>query len=254
MSEFQNDVAVVTGAGSGIGQDIAVEFAAEGARVVVGDVDRDGGEDTVETIENAGGEAVFVDADVTDVDAMRRMVEVAVEEYGQLDYGINNAGIGGPSATTGEYGEASWQRVIDVNLSGVWRSMKAELEHLTEQDEGGAIVNVASILGLVGFASAPAYVAAKHGVVGLTKTAALEYAEQDVRVNAVCPGFVETPLLEEGGITTDPETRSQIESLHAMNRLGRPEEVTAAVLWACSDGASFLTGEEITVDGGYTAR
>lgn len=254
MAKFDNEVAVVTGAGSGIGREVAVEFAAEGAAVAVADVDEDGGDETVDLIEEAGGDATFVHADVTDVDAVRGMVEAAVEEHGRLDYAVNNAGVGGDSVPTGEYPEETWLRVIDVNLNGVFRCMRAELEQLAEGGEGGAIVNMASILGRVGFATAPAYVAAKHGVLGLTKTAALEYAEQDVRVNTVCPGFVETPLLEEGGITTDEEMRGQIESLHAMNRLGTPAEIADAVLWACSPGASFLTGEAITVDGGYTSR
>jgi len=247
-------VAVVTGAGSGIGQEVAVEFAAAGARVVVGDVDEEGGRETVEQIESAGGEATFVDADVTDMAAVESMVETAVDEYGRLDFGVNNAGIGGDQKPTGEYTEEGWERVIDVNLNGVWRCTKAELERMAEQDGGGVVVNMASVLGLVGFGTASAYTAAKHGVVGLTKTAALEYAEQDVRVNAVCPGFVETPLLADAGITSDEEMREQIEGLHAMNRLGRPEEIADAVLWVCSDGASFVTGEEITVDGGYTSR
>jgi len=254
MARFDERVAVVTGAGSGIGREVALEFAAEGASVVVADVADEHGQAVVDEIVEAGGEATFVHADVTDMDDVEAMVATAVEEYGRLDYGVNNAGIGGEQLPSGELSEEAWLQVIDINLNGVWRCLKAEIEQLTEQGEGGAIVNMASVLGLVGFEAASAYVAAKHGVVGLTQTAALEYAQQGIRVNAVCPGFIETPMLAEGGITNDEEMRHQIEALHAMNRLGQPEEVADAVLWACSDGASFLTGEEIAVDGGYTSR
>lgn len=254
MSRFENDVAVVTGAGSGIGREIAMAFAAEGANLVVADVDDEGGHSVVEEIRAAGGEATFAHVDVTNTDDVEAMVQTAVDTYGALDVAVNNAGIGGEQAPTGEYPEAAWNQVIDVNLSGVFRCLKAELAQLSAQGDGGAIVNMASVLGLVGFADAPAYTAAKHGVIGLTQVAALEYATAGIRVNAVCPGFIETPMLEAGGITSDPEMLAQVEALHAMNRLGQPAEIADAVLWACSDGASFLTGEELTVDGGYTSR
>ncbi|MFK8213747.1 SDR family oxidoreductase [Haloferax volcanii] len=252
MTQFDTEVAVVTGASSGIGRATAEAFAAAGARVVVSDVNVEGGEETVARIEEAGGTAIFVETDVTDDDAVAALVDTAVSEYGRLDFACNNAGIGGPQKPTADLSADEWQGVVDVNLNGVWRSMRHEIPAMLDGD-GGVIVNMASILGKVGFANAAPYVAAKHGVLGLTKTAAIEYAEQGVRVNAVCPGFVDTPLLGEGGLD-DPEARQGIESLHPMNRLGDVDEIASAVVWLCSDGASFTTGEALTVDGGYTSR
>ncbi|MFC4357655.1 glucose 1-dehydrogenase [Halobium salinum] len=251
--EFHDRVAVVTGGSTGIGRATAEAFAEAGAAVVIGDVNDEEAEATVESIRQGGGEATAVHADVTDAAAVAAMVETAVDEYGGLDFAFNNAGIGGEQAKTADYSEDGWQRVLDVNLTGVWRCMREQLPRMVE-DGGGVVVNNASILGKVGFETAPAYVAAKHGLLGLTKTAALEYAGADVRVNAVCPGFVDTPLLEQGGLTTDQEMRGQIEGLHAMNRLGTPEEIADAVCWLCSDGASFTTGAALDVEGGYLSR
>ncbi|WP_049986246.1 SDR family NAD(P)-dependent oxidoreductase [Halobellus rufus] len=253
MASFTDGVAVVTGGGSGIGETTAIEFTERGASVVVADVDVAGGEATVEAIKEAGGDARFVETDVTDPDAAREMVDVAVEEFGGLDYAFNNAGIGGAQTPITDYDPEDWQRVVDVNLVGVFNCLKPEIEQMQAED-GGAIVNNSSILGHVGFASSSGYVAAKHGILGLTKTAALENGETGVRVNAVCPGFIETPLLEEGGITSDPEMRKQIEGLHAMNRLGTPQEIADAVCWLCSSEASFVTGEALGVEGGYLSR
>lgn len=252
--ELNNATVLITGAGSGIGRTAAIEFAERGTSVVVADVDVDGGEETVELIENAEGDAVFVKADVTDPADTQAMVDTAVDEYGRLDYAFNNAGIGGEQATVTDYSTEQWQTVIDVNLVGVFNSLHAEINQMQEQESGGVVVNMASVLGKVGFETSSAYVAAKHGVIGLTKTAALEYAESGVRVNAVTPGFIKTPLLEEGGITSNPEVLEQIESRHAMNRLGTPEEVANAVIWLSSDEASFVTGEAFAVDGGYLSQ
>jgi NAD(P)-dependent dehydrogenase (short-subunit alcohol dehydrogenase family) len=213
------------------------------------DVDVEGAEETVAAIEDAGGEAHAVETDVTDAGDVEAMVEAAVETFDGLDYAFNNAGIEGDQAPTAEYPEESWTAVLDVNLRGVFRCLQAELPAVAES--GGAIVNNASVLGQVGVENAAPYTAAKHGVLGLTKVAAMEYAEEGVRVNAVCPGFVETPMLERGGITTDEEMRARIEALHPVGRLGEPGEIAAAVARLCSDAASFVTGTALGVDGGY---
>jgi NAD(P)-dependent dehydrogenase (short-subunit alcohol dehydrogenase family) len=254
MTSLSNTVAIVTGGSSGIGKETALTFAERGARVVVADLDKEGGQAVVEEIEAAGGQAVFTETDVTDPDSTEAMVETAVEEFGRLDYAFNNAGIGGTQAPIHEIEPEDWAAVVDVNLQGVFNCMHAELQQMQSQEDGGAIVNNASVLGKVGFEGASGYVAAKHGVLGLTKTAALENGETGVRINAVCPGFIETPLLEAGGITNDPDLRKMIEERHALNRLGTSEEVADAVLWLVSDEASFVTGEALGVEGGYLSQ
>ena len=254
MVSLTDTVALVTGGSSGIGRQAAETVAARGAKVIVADVDTAGGQETVDRIEAAGGDASFVETDVTDPDSTAEMVETAVEEFGRLDCAFNNAGIGGPQAPVQDTDAEDWQTVIDVNLVGTFNCMRAELEQMQAQEGGGAIVNNSSVLGKVGFENASGYSAAKHGILGLTKTAALENGETGIRVNAVCPGFIETPLLEAGGITSDPDVQAQIESRHAMNRLGTPEEVADAVAWLCSDEASFVTGEALGVEGGYLSR
>ncbi|QSG13494.1 Short-chain alcohol dehydrogenase (plasmid) [Halapricum desulfuricans] len=250
--DFENDVALVTGAASGIGAETARQFAAAGASVVIGDVDEDNGEDVVSEIEADGGDAVFVTTDVTEMADLETMVETAVDEFGGLDYAINNAGVAGPADPAGDIDENTWEQVIDINLNGVWRSMAAELDVLTEND-GGVIVNMASVMGQVGMENSASYVASKHGVLGVTKTAAWEYADEDIRINAVCPGFVETQLLDEAGITTNEDVREWIAGKHSQDRLAQPEEISEAVLWLCSDAASFTNGEGLTVDSAYTA-
>ncbi|OVE84545.1 SDR family NAD(P)-dependent oxidoreductase [Natronolimnobius baerhuensis] len=254
MVSFTTGTAVVTGGGSGIGRTTAQTFADRGANVVIADLDAEDGEEVVAEIIDAGGDAMFVETDVTDPDAAAAMVDTAVDEYGSLDFAFNNAGIGGAQAPVSEYDPEDWRAVIDVNLVGVFNCMHAELEQMQSQDDGGVIVNNSSVLGKVGFATSSGYSAAKHGVLGLTKSAALENGETGVRINAVCPGFIETPLLEEGGITSDPEMRELIESRHAMNRLGTTDEVAAAVVWLCNDEASFVTGEALGVEGGYLSQ
>ncbi len=252
-SQFQDKVAIVTGAGSGIGRATSVAFAEHGASVVVVDVDIAGSEETVRLIREAGGSATFVHCDVSKPEDVVKMVDATIETYGRLDFACNNAGIGGAQAPTGEYPIESWNKVIGINLTGVWLCMRYQIPAMLKSG-GGSIVNMASILGQVGFAGAPAYVAAKHGVVGLTKSAAIEYATQGIRVNAICPGFIYTPLLEHAGMSKGTPMYDMVAGLHPMKRMGTSEEVASAVIWLCEEGASFVTGESILVDGGYVAQ
>jgi NAD(P)-dependent dehydrogenase (short-subunit alcohol dehydrogenase family) len=247
---LQGKVAIVTGASSGIGRATALAFAREGVKVVVSDVNVPGGEETVRLIKAQGGEAIFVRCDVSQEDEVKALVEITLTTYGRLDFACNNAGIGGDLAPTADYSLEGWNRVIGINLTGVFLCMKYEIPAMLRQG-GGAIVNMASILGHVGFAGAPAYVAAKHGVIGLTKNAAIEYAKQGIRVTAVCPAFIHTPMVDDG---LTPEAKAQVEAAHPIGRMGNPEEVAELVVFLCSDGASFITGNPILVDGGYVAQ
>jgi NAD(P)-dependent dehydrogenase (short-subunit alcohol dehydrogenase family) len=248
---LQGKVSLVTGASSGIGRAIALAYAREGAKVVVSDVNVAGGEETVSLVREQGGDAIFVPADVSRAEDCQRLVERTLAHYGRLDAACNNAGIGGELGPTADYVDEAWQQVIGVNLSGVFYCMKHQIPAMLRHG-GGAIVNMASILGQVGFAGAPAYVAAKHGVVGLTKTAALEYSAQGLRINAVGPAFIHTPMI--AGLESDPANKQQLVSLHAVGRLGEPEEVAELVVWLSSERASFVTGAYYAVDGGYLAR
>jgi NAD(P)-dependent dehydrogenase (short-subunit alcohol dehydrogenase family) len=250
---LKDRVAIVTGASSGIGRAIALAYGRARARVAVSDLESQAaaGEETVAAVRAAGGEAAFFPADVSRPEDGAALVQRTVERWGRLDIACNNAGIGGDLAPTADYPVESWQRVIGVNLSGVFYGMKAQIGQMLKNG-GGAIVNIASILGAVGFANAPAYTAAKHGVVGLTQTAALEYGAQGVRVNAVGPGFIHTPMIS--GLESDAASLQQLVALHPIGRLGKPEEVAELVLWLSSPAASFATGAYYPIDGGYLAR
>lgn len=246
-------VALVTGAGSGIGKAAAISFARAGYAVVLADLDVTSGRQALKEVEATGGTAIFVHCDVSDsVDALD-MVEQAVSKFGRVDAAFNNAGIEGESATTTDCGHDNWDRVIATNLTGVWFCMCNEIRQMLKQASGGVIVNCASVAGLTGIAGMPAYVASKHGVVGLTKVAALDYAQKGVRVNAVCPGAIMTPMLER--VMGDDEVgRQGIVAREPVGRLGTPEEIANTVVWLCGEGASFITGQAIAVDGGWTAQ
>jgi NAD(P)-dependent dehydrogenase (short-subunit alcohol dehydrogenase family) len=251
--QFENQVALVTGGSNGIGRATAIAFAREGAKVVVSDMADAAGEETVALIRAAGGVARYVRADVRDALQVEALVSGTVKAYGRLDVAFNNAGIEGSMAPIAELSEENWERVLRVNLTGVFLCMKYELEQMVKQGSG-AIVNNASILGHVAFANASAYTAAKHGLIGLTRCAALEYSARGIRVNAVCPGFIVTPMLERAGLLADPAVRSMLEGLHAMKRMGQPEEVAEAVLFLSSPKASFIAGHPLLVDGGYVVQ
>ena len=249
MNDLLNKIAIVTGGGSGIGREIAYKYAAEGAKVVVSDVDEKGGNETVSYITNKNGIATFIKSDTSKSEDCKSLVDETVKKYGGLHIACNNAGIGGPSEPVGEYPIAGWDKVISINLSGVFYGMRYQIPAMLASG-GGVIVNMASILGCVGFKNSAAYVAAKHGILGLTQNAAIEYGEQNIRVNAIGPGFIVTPLLTKN---LDAPTMKWLETLHPIGRLGKPEEVAELALWLSSSKASFVTGSYYTIDGGYTA-
>ena len=252
MKGISEGVAIVTGSGAGIGRATAKRFAEEGAAVVVADVDTDGGKETVSLIESAGGDAVFVETDVTDQSDVDGMVETAIETYGGLDFAYNNAGIEGQNNPLTEQSQESWETVMAVNLTGVFNGLKAQIPAMLENG-GGAIVNTASVAGIRGFPNLAPYVASKHGVIGATRTAAIEWSSEGVRVNAVCPGVIETEMVARTR-EEDPETIEQTIAATPIDRLGQPEEIASAAVWLCSDDASFVTGEALVVDGAFSVQ
>lgn len=247
---LKNKIALITGAGSGIGEATAMLFAQNGASIVLADMDTDGAERVLAAIEKEGGKGMVLKTDVSKPAECEKLVAGTVKKYGRLDIAVNNAGIGGPAALVGDYPIEDWDKVIAINLSGVFYGMRYQIPEMLKNGHG-AIVNMASILGKVGFPMSSAYVTAKHGVVGLTENAALEYATQGIRVNAVGPGFIKTPLLDKN--LTD-EQLTGIAAMHPMQRLGTAQEVAELVLWLVSDKASFVTGSYYNVDGGYLAH
>jgi len=254
MRPFEGKVALVTGAASGIGRASALAFGRDGARVVVSDVDPRGGAETVRLIQAAEGEAHFLEADVADEGQVQALIDGCIDVYGRLDFAHNNAGIGAPPAPLHETDLASFQRVLSVNLTGVWLCLKHEARVMLPQGSG-AIVNTASLAGLIGFPMNVAYSASKHAVIGITRTAALEYAQAGIRVNAVCPAFIQTPMVEGYLVAAGPRmSLERLARMQPMGRIGTPEEVAQAVVWLCSDSAAFITGIALPIDGGTTAR
>ena len=248
--QFKNKVALVTGGSFGIGRAVALAFAKRGASVVIADVVEN--DETVEAVKREGTEVLYVNCDVSKAADVRALIDRAIETFGRLDYAFNNAGIEGKQGNTADCSEENWQKTLGINLTGIWLCMKYEIPHMLKQGKG-AIVNCASVAGLAGFPGLPAYVASKHGVIGLTKTAALEYAKENLRVNAVCPGVIRTPMIDRM-TGKDKVVEKQYEDMEPVGRMGEPEEVAEAVVWLCSDAASFVTGDAMAVDGGWIAK
>lgn len=251
---FQHKTAFITGGSTGIGRATALAFADQGAKVAIADVNEKEAAATVQMIKDRGGKALFIPCDVANEVAVKNAIEKTVDAFGSLDYAFNNAGVGTMGSPIADMTEKDWDFVLDVNLKGPFFCMKYQIQQMLQQETKGSIVNCASILGKVGFMGAGNYVASKHGLIGITEAAALEYAPQGIRVNAVCPGFIKTPMLENAGIMGDKDTLNFITNLHPIKRLGDPGEIAEAVIWLSSDKASFVTGHSLMVDGGYTAQ
>jgi NAD(P)-dependent dehydrogenase (short-subunit alcohol dehydrogenase family) len=242
--------ALVTGGASGIGRATAIDLARKGVNVIVADVQSDGGMQTVQMVEKLGVKSMYVDCDVSDEKEVENMIDIVGREFGFLNHAFNNAGIEGTAVSVAQLKEADWKKVMDSNLKGVWLCMKYQLRKM-ESEGGGSIVNVSSIAGLLGFANSSAYVASKHGVIGLTKSAALEFANKGIRINAICPGVIRTPMVDRY-LKDHPSEASTLKSKIPMGRFGTPEEIAEVASWLMSDQSSYLTGQAIVADGGWT--
>ena len=252
VEKFQDKIALVTGAGSGIGRAAAKAFAGEGAKVVIADISVNGGEETVHMINEEGGEAIFIKTDVSQQSEVEALFLKTIEKYGRIDCAFNNAGIGQAPSLTAEYNKDTWDSIVGTNLSSIWLCMRYEIPQMIKQG-AGTIVNTSSDAGLFGVPGMGAYSATKHGIIGLTKTAALEYARSGLRVNAICPGPIATEGIQ-AYVTAHPELESQFTAMVPMKRFGSPAEIAKVVIWLCSDAASYVTGVALPVDGGQSAQ
>jgi NAD(P)-dependent dehydrogenase (short-subunit alcohol dehydrogenase family) len=253
MKRLENKTVFITGGLSGIGKECALAAAKEGANIVIADLNSEITDKVMEVIRKENSKAIFVDCDVSESAKVQDAIHKTISTFGTLDIALNNAGIGGEANKVGEMSEEGWLKVININLNGVFYCMKFELAQMSKQ-KSGVIVNMSSILGKVGFANSSNYVAAKHGILGLTQTAALEYAAEGIRINAICPGFIDTPLLTNAGISENTDLKKYIMGLHPFKRLGKPEEIAAVFIFLASEDSSFMTGSAIEVDGGYLAQ
>jgi NAD(P)-dependent dehydrogenase (short-subunit alcohol dehydrogenase family) len=253
MKKLENKTVFITGGLSGIGRACALAASKEGAHVVIADLKSDTTEKMMREILRENSEAVFIACDVSDYKQVEAAIQQTIRRFSTVDVALNNAGIGGGAYRVGDMSEEGWLKVINVNLNGVFYCMKHELIQMSKQKKG-VIINMSSILGKVGFANSSHYVAAKHGIIGLTESAALEYAAEGIRINSICPGFIETPLLTNAGITENSDLQKYITGLHPMKRLGKSEEVAAAFIFLASEDSSFMTGTTLEIDGGYLAQ
>lgn len=253
MKKLDNKTVFITGGLSGIGKACAIAAAKEGANIAIADFKTAGTDKAMEEIRKDNPEAIFIECDVTVFAQVQESIQKVVSTFNTLDVALNNAGIGGEAKKVGDMNEEAWLKVISVNLNGVFNCMKHELTQMSKQKQG-VIINMSSILGKVGFANSSHYVAAKHGVIGLTQTAALEYAIEGIRINAICPGFIETPLLTNAGITENTDLQKYIIGLHPMMRLGKSEEIASGFIFLASSDSSFMTGASLEIDGGFLAQ